>query len=177
MALLFRSRTAQGSMSPRSWPLSASSRYFFAFSGSGTEVKKSSQSFPSFAASIRPFSCSRVSGSSRMPCPSRTAGFGWITPRPAFAAGSRRPSQQPVLSEHVADAARRLAQPVLVLDQRDAHVVVAVVAEADAGRDRDLGLLDQPLGEGDGAFLGVEIGDFCPDVHRSLRHLDHPADV
>ena len=59
--------------------------YFFVFSGSGTVVKNSSHSLPSFAASIRPFSCSRVSGSSRTPCPSSVAGLGWITLRPATA--------------------------------------------------------------------------------------------
>ena len=36
-------------------------------SGSGTDVKKSSHKRPSFAASIRPFSCSSDRGSSRTP--------------------------------------------------------------------------------------------------------------
>src|SRR5688572_5481930 len=138
-------------MSPRSCPLKASCRYFPAFSGSGTEVKKSSHSRPSFAASTRSFSCSFFRGSSRTPWPSSVAGTTLIKPGPAFAAASRRPPQQSILAEHVADPAHRLAQAVLVLDQRDAHVVVAVVAEPDAGRDRDVRALEQPLGEPDRA--------------------------
>src|SRR5271166_3447517 len=39
--------------------------------------------------------------------------------------------------------ARGLADALLVLDQREAHKVVAVLAEADARRDGDVGLLDQ----------------------------------
>ena len=56
-----------------------------------------------------------------------------------------------VLAEHLLDAAHRLARAALVLDERDADVVVAVVAEADARRDRDLGVLQELLGELDGA--------------------------
>ena len=44
------------------------------------------------------------------------------------------------------DVAHRLADAVPVLDQGDAHIALAVLAEADAGRDRDLGLLEQQLG-------------------------------
>ena len=40
--------------------------------------------------------------------------------------------------QRAADAAHGLAGAVLVLDQREAHVVVAVLAEADARRNRDL---------------------------------------
>ena len=49
--------------------------------------------------------------------------------------------------EEAPDAARRLADALLVLDQRQAHVIVAVLAEADARRDGDVGLLDQQLRE------------------------------
>ena len=47
--------------------------------------------------------------------------------------------------EEAADVARGLADALLVLDQRDADMIVAVLAEADAGRDCDLRLLDQEL--------------------------------
>ena len=50
IAPLFRSRTAHGSISPRSWPFNAWSMYLAAPWGSGTEVKKSCHSSPSFAA-------------------------------------------------------------------------------------------------------------------------------
>ena len=41
--------------------------------------------------------------------------------------------------------------PLAVLDQSEAHVALAVLAEADAGRDRDLRLLEQQLAEGERA--------------------------
>ena len=50
-----------------------------------------------------------------------------------------------------ADVARRLAQAVVVFDQGDADVTVAVLAEADAGGDRDLCACQQQLAEGDAA--------------------------
>src|SRR4051795_3462680 len=105
----------------------------------------------------------------RPPSLCRAALRGW--------AASRRAAEQAVLAEHVADAARRLAQAVLILDQRDPHMVVAVVAEADARRHRDLGVLEQALGELDRAQLAIELRDLRPHVHGSLRLLDHPADV
>ena len=40
--------------------------------------------------------------------------------------------------EETADAACGLADALLVLDQREAHVVVTVLAKADARRDRDV---------------------------------------
>src|SRR5687768_15256747 len=90
---------------------------------------------------------------------------------------SSRAFQEAVLLEHVADAAQRLAQALLVLDQRDAHVAFAAVAEADAGRNRDLRLRQQPLGELYASHLFVGLRDLRPDVHRGLRHIHHPADV
>ena len=61
--------------------------------------------------------------------PARGARRAW---RPA----RRRRLQQPVLAEHLLDPAQRLARPGFVLDQREAHVVVAILAEADARRHR-----------------------------------------
>ena len=57
-----------------------------------------------------------------------------------------------------ADVAGGLADALLVLDQRDAHVAFAALAEAGAGRDRDLRLLDQERGELDAAENGSGIG-------------------
>src|SRR4051812_44350806 len=98
-----------------------------------------------------------------VPMPSSPTLIGCISSRGFFGA------QLAVLAEHVADAARRLAQAMLVLDESDAHVVVAVVAEADARRDGDPRFLEQALGEPDGAELGVVLRDLRPDVHRGLR--------
>src|SRR3954469_8412079 len=106
-----------------------------------------------------------------VPMPSNPTLIGCISSRGFFGA------QQAVLAEHVADAARRLTQAVIVLDEGDPHVVVAVVAEAHAGRDGDPRLLQEALGETDGAELGVRVRDLRPDVHRGLGLLDHPADV
>src|SRR5262245_10420408 len=151
--------------------------YFAVSPGAGTLVNHSSQSLPSRAASPRPFSCSWDRGSRRTPWPSSVAGFGEIMLRLPLAAASSGSSEKTVLSEHVLDAAHRLAQAMLVLDERDAHVIVAVVAEADAGGDGDLRALEQALGELDRAEAGVGFRDLRPEVHRGLRHLDHPADV
>ena len=45
--------------------------------------------------------------------------------------------------EEAPDSTRGLADALLVLDQREAHEFVAVLAEADSRRDRDIGLFDQ----------------------------------
>lgn len=49
--------------------------------------------------------------------------------------------------EHAADAANGPADAVLILNQGEAHVVVAVLAETDARRDTHLGFGQQLLGE------------------------------
>src|ERR1700674_3225818 len=49
--------------------------------------------------------------------------------------------------EEAAHAAGALADALLVLDERDAHIALAVLAEADARCHRHLRLLDQELGE------------------------------
>ena len=45
--------------------------------------------------------------------------------------------------EEAPDPPRGLANALLVLHQREAHVIVAMLAKADARRHRDVGLLDQ----------------------------------
>src|SRR5437016_1421715 len=76
-----------------------------------------------------------------------------------------------------ADAAHSLAGAVLVLDEREAHVVVAMLAEADTGRDRDLGLLQEELRELERAHGLEGVGDLGPHEHRrlGLRHV--PAEA
>src|SRR5208337_1618481 len=49
--------------------------------------------------------------------------------------------------EEAPDSARRLADALLVLDEREADEIVAVLAEANARRDGDVGLLDQQFRE------------------------------
>src|SRR3954471_18432281 len=52
-----------------------------------------------------------------------------------------------LLVQQPPDRARRLRDPVLVLDQREADVAVAALAEADPGADGDLGVARQAQGE------------------------------
>ena len=46
---------------------------------------------------------------------------------------------------------------------------IAVLAEADAGRDRDIGLGQQQLGEGERAQFGELLGDWRPGEHGSFH--------
>src|SRR5207249_3785707 len=75
------------------------------------------------------------------------------------------------------EAAQRLPDPLLVLDQREAHVPFAVLAEADAGRDGDLGLLHAELGELQRAEPAERLGDGRPHEHRPLGLVDRPSDL
>src|SRR5262249_3942121 len=78
-------------------------------------------------------------------------------------------------AQRLLDAADRLAGPVLVLDEREAHVVIAVLAETDARRHGDLGLVQQELGELERAHRLVLVGDLGPDEHRGLGLGNVPA--
>jgi hypothetical protein len=61
--------------------------------------------------------------------------------------------------EHFLDPPHGLARAVLVFDQRKPHVVVAVLAEAHAGRHRHLGILQQLFRELDGAHGAKGFGE------------------
>ena len=63
--------------------------------------------------------------------------------RPLHGQGPARPSAALGVLEHGLDAADGLTDARFILDQREAHIFVAVFAEADAGRDADLGLFQQ----------------------------------
>ena len=88
---LAESRTAHGSMWPSRWSASALSMYAATWSGAGTDVYQISHRFPSVAAVARPARWSCVSGSRRMPLPSRRTGRGWIT----FAMCAMKASEAP----------------------------------------------------------------------------------
>lgn len=81
-----------------------------------------------------------------------------------------------VSPQHRANPAQRLADAALVLDQREADVIIAILAKTDPGRNRDFGFCHQFLGELQRAQMLVLLGNFCPDVHGCLGLLDHPAD-
>ena len=86
-----------------------------------------------------------------------------LRPPPAArsAAGGRR--------EKRLDVAHRLADPLPVLDQGEPDMALAILAEADPGRDRDLGLLEQELAERERADAAVGLGQRRPDEHRRRR--------
>src|SRR6185369_9455787 len=80
-------------------------------------------------------------------------------------------------AEGLPDAADGLAQPVLVLDEREAHVVVAVFTEADARRHRHLPLPEQELRELDRSHRAIRLRNLCPHEHRRLRLRNVPPDA
>src|SRR5215470_3140646 len=75
------------------------------------------------------------------------------------------------------EAAQGLPDALLVLDEREAHVPVTVLAEADPRRDRHLALLDEQLGELQRAHAAELLGDGRPHEHRALGLGDAPADL
>ncbi len=70
---------------------------------------------------------------------------------------------------------KRLARALFVLDQRESHVAVAVVAEADAGAYGYLGFGQQELRKLQRAEVPVGLGDLRPDEHGGLGQRDVPA--
>src|SRR5882672_12357741 len=82
-----------------------------------------------------------------------------------FRAGFKEPAQ----------IAGGLADTLLVLDQGDAHEAFPVLAEADAGRHSDFGLLDQERREVDAAERPERLGQRRPGEHRGARRRDLPA--
>src|SRR5207249_9053969 len=65
----------------------------------------------------------------------------------------------------------------LVLHERETNVTLAVLAEADARRHRDLRFLDEELGELERAETAEGFGDRRPDEHRALRLRHAPAEL
>src|SRR5713226_5742926 len=77
--------------------------------------------------------------------------------------------------QQLSDRARRLPDPLLVLDEREAHEALTALAEADARTDRDRGLLGEPQREGERALVAEPLRDRRPDEHRPARRVDLPA--
>src|SRR5262245_22739586 len=75
------------------------------------------------------------------------------------------------------EPAQRLADPLLVLNEREPHVALAVLAEADARRHGHLGFLDQELGELQRAQALEGVGDRRPHEHRALWLGHLPAEL
>src|SRR5207249_2416059 len=77
----------------------------------------------------------------------------------------------------VLEPAQRLTNALLVLHERETNVTLAVLAEADARRHRDLRFLDEELGELERAETAEGFGDRRPDEHRALRLRHAPAEL
>src|SRR5471030_723767 len=79
--------------------------------------------------------------------------------------------------KEAADIARGLADALFVLHQRDAHEALAVFAEADAGRDREFGLLHQQGRKFHAAEAVERLRDRRPGKHRCARarHMEAGA--
>src|SRR5581483_9349601 len=93
------------------------------------------------------------------------------TPAPTWRCSSAELGQYP---PQVADA---LADALLVLDEREAHVAVPARPEADAGRGRHLGITNEPGRELERPHVGVRLGDRSPHEHRPLGPVEVPPDA
>src|SRR5260370_32359369 len=94
------------------------------------------------------------------------------------AAASRRARgthRRGALTQRMADTANRLACTMLVLDQREADEAVAIRAEAGSGRDRDLGVVQQELGEFERSHRAKQLRNRRPYEHRRARLFDRPS--
>src|SRR5579859_3872001 len=76
--------------------------------------------------------------------------------------------------EELLHVARRLADAVLVLHQADADIAFAELAESDAGRYGDAGLLDQQFRERHRAGLAEGFRNRGPGEHRGGRDRNFP---
>ena len=74
-----------------------------------------------------------------------------------------------------ADIPASLTQPLFVFHQPDTDIVVSVLAETEAGRNGDLGMLEQQLGEFQAAQRLELFRNRCPDEHARLRRGNFPA--
>src|SRR5438876_11186664 len=111
----------------------------------------------------------------------------FTTPAPTVPRPSRpmRTSLTPVTggspsarsAAQVLESAQRLADSLLVLDEREADVAFAILAEADARRHGHLRLLDEELGELEGAQAAEGLGDRRPHEHRAPRRRHAPAEL
>src|SRR3989441_13363219 len=110
----------------------------------------------------------------------RSDSSSFTTPAPTVPRPSNpmRTSFTPVRSApETLQAAQRLTDALLVFHQREPHGAFTVLAEADAGRDGDLRLLDQELREFQRAHAPEILRNRRPDEHGALRLLDRPAEL
>ena len=103
--------------------------------------------------------------------PIRSGADTGLMPPPGLAAAAPLPCR----ARKAADVAHRLPQPMPVLDQRQADIALAILAEADAGSHGDLGLLEQQLGEAQRAQGAERLRHRRPAEHGGRRAGHLPA--
>ena len=77
--------------------------------------------------------------------------------------------------QHFAQAAQSLAGAFFVLNEREAHMAVAVLAKADAGTYSNFCVPEQQFREFKRAHLLKLLGNLRPYKHSGARHLDGPS--
>src|SRR6266446_3909081 len=95
----------------------------------------------------------------------------------SFMAGPGATSAAPSAGGERLEAPKGLFDPLLVLDEGKADEALAVLAEADARRDRDLALVDQELRELERAHGPERLRDRRPHEHGALGLRHRPADL
>src|SRR5712692_115049 len=116
----------------------------------------------------RPRSAILISVMGRPEVAARAAGAG---------AQPRRARRLRLARGETLQAPQGLLDALLVLDQGEAHVALAVLPEADAGGDCHLALLDEHLGELERAHGAEGVGNRRPDEHRALGFRHGPAEL
>src|SRR5699024_3263184 len=111
-----------------------------------------------------------------VPKPSTPTLIGSTLAFPVVVRALRSGTDGAITLEHALDVAQCLARALFVFDQADAHISIAILAEADTRRYRDLRFAQQQLGEFQRAHILILFRDTRPGEHGGLRLVDRPAD-
>src|SRR5699024_6297295 len=90
---------------------------------------------------------------------------------PGCSAGTGRA----VALEHALDVTQRLPDALLILDQADTDIALAIIAETDTRRHRHLGFTQQQFAEFQRAQVLIRLRNRRPGKHRRLWLVDRPA--
>src|ERR1700677_4670731 len=94
-----------------------------------------------------------------------------------MANGASLPRVSAELCKRPPEVAHRLANALLVLDEREADVTLTTSAEANPGRGRHARVGDKVLGELERAHFLVGLGHGCPNEHGADRLGNRPANA
>ena len=104
-----------------------------------------------------------------------TQEFAWETAEITHDGSSYPVKSSSKLLLKLTNTAQGLTNTIGVFDQGDTHKAFTVFTETDAGRNGDLGFLQQAFGEFHAAHGLVELGELSPDIHGGLGFFYHPA--